>query len=117
MEHILDQEQEPAGNAPLYTFVAFVAALVYLTMGLVLLARLTGHLQGADFRTQPPLPLLQAMQLSCLVGVVASLMSLIREEKLPYVKTVVVALNLLVLLFFMLSAGLQAVVPEAYRLF
>ena len=96
MREILD-EIEPEKPIPrkVFSILSFAFAMMTIVLGTILMA-LVLYNENGMFLWRPPMMLVRGFQLACLAGLIFAIASIVKKEKLPYLKAIGAVLNFLI---------------------
>lgn len=94
MREILD-EIEPEKPVPgkVFSILSFSFAMLTIVQGAVLMNQVMFHTLNWG---HPPMMLIRGFEIACLAGFIFAIASIIKKEKLPYLKVIGVVLNILI---------------------
>ncbi len=99
MREVLD-EIEPEKPVPgkVFSILSFAFAMLTLVLGIVLMVKtqvLSPKINVSSLR-YPPMILIRGFQIACLSGLIFAIASMVKKEKLPYLKAIGAVLNFLI---------------------
>ena len=97
MQDILD-EIEPEKPAPgkVFSILSFAFAMLTLVLGMILMAQIMSYSPNERFLRYPPMILIRGVEIACLSGLIFAIVSMVKKEKLPYLKAIGAVLNFLI---------------------
>ncbi len=99
MREVLDEiEAEKPIPGKVFSILSFSFALLTLVLGMILMVKtqvLSPKINVSSLQ-YPPMMLIRGFQLTCLAGFVFSIASVVKKEKLPYLKAIGAVLNILI---------------------
>ena len=116
MEEILD-DSRPGKSAPkkVFSILSFIFSVSTLILVTILFVIIVTHFnQNNGYPMKPPVALVSLTQISCISGVVFAIVSMVRKEKLRYIKALGATLNFL-LLVLILGLILYAAIIDMNR--
>lgn len=96
MREVLD-EIEPEKPVPgrVFSILSFSFAMLTIVLGTILMMLILYN-ENALFLWRPPMMLVRGFQLTCLAGLIFAITSIVKKEKLPYLKAIGAVLNFLI---------------------
>lgn len=99
MSDIID-EIEPEKPAPgkVFSILSFAFALLTLVLGIVLMVKtqiLSSKINVSSLQ-YPPMILIRGVEIACLSGLIFAIVSMLKKEKLRYLKAIGAVLNFLI---------------------
>ena len=96
MREVLD-EIEPEKPVPgrVFSILSFSFAMLTIVLGTILMMLILYN-ENALFLWLPPMMLVRGFQLTCLAGLIFAIASMVKKEKLPYLKAIGAVLNFLI---------------------
>lgn len=96
MHEVLDEvEPDKPDAGKVFSILSFSFAMLTIVLGSILMALILYNENGM-FLWRPPMLLIRGFQIACLAGFVFSIASIVKKEKLPYLKAIGAVLNILI---------------------
>jgi MFS family permease len=96
MREVLDEiEPEKPVAGKVFSILSFSFAMLTIVLGTILMLLILYN-ENALFLWRPPMMLIRGFQIACLAGFVFSIASIVKKEKLPYLKSIGAILNILI---------------------
>ncbi|MDX2067687.1 MAG: hypothetical protein SFV55_04630 [Haliscomenobacter sp.] len=96
MREVLDEVEadKPLGGK-VFSILSFSFAMLTIVLGTILMLLIL-YRENAMLLWRPPMMLIRGFQLTCLAGLVFAITSIVKKEKLPYLKAIGAVLNILI---------------------
>lgn len=96
MHEVLDEvESEKPVAGKVFSILSFSFAMLTIVLGAILMALILYN-ENALFLWRPPMMLVRGFQIACLAGLIFAIASIVKKERLPYLKVIGAVLNFLI---------------------
>ena len=96
MHEVIDEfEPEKPVAGKVFSILSFSFAMLTIVLGTILMVLILNS-ENDRFLWRPPMMLVRGFQISCLSGLIFAIASIVKKEKLPYLKAIGAALNFLI---------------------
>lgn len=96
MREVLDEfEPEKPVAGKIFSILSFSFAMLTFVLGTILMLLILYN-ENALFLWRPPMMLVRGFQIACLAGLIFAIASIVKKEKLPYLKAIGAVLNILI---------------------
>jgi cytochrome bd-type quinol oxidase subunit 2 len=97
MHEVLDEiEAEKPVPGKVFSILSFAFAMLTLVLGMILMAQIMSYSRNERFLRYPPMILIRGVEIACIAGVIFAVASMVKKEKLPYLKAIGAFLNFLI---------------------
>jgi MFS family permease len=110
MREVLDEiEADKPVAGRVYSILSFSFAMLTIVLGSILMGMILYN-ENALFLWRPPMLLVRGFQIACLAGLVFAIASIVKKEKLPYLKAIGAVLNFLIFGFILALIAFAAII-------